>query len=260
MSPRITSNPLGRPRSVNFTRTLPTSDPSGVVGDDCFRATSWSSTYQVTVRVIEPRISTRCRRPEVDRFPSNASAHLVSAILTEALRQADESNPRTALDDATEKLFEPLGIDTRNPYTARFHPDHPAPFDRAGFGWATDAQAINIGAGQLRLRPADLLKIGQLYLNHGQWQDQQLVPAEWVTASVAPSPRSDLYGLMWWLEKTPSGAPAYAARGFGGQLIVVVPAEQLVVVVTAKPTNDYATNSDSVFALVSEVILTTLHR
>ena len=56
---------------------------------------------------------------------SNSSAHLVSAVLAAALRQADGSNPRTVLDYATEKLFKPLGIETRNAYAARFRPDDP---------------------------------------------------------------------------------------------------------------------------------------
>jgi CubicO group peptidase (beta-lactamase class C family) len=77
----------------------------------------------------------------------------------------------------------------RNAYTARFRPDDPTPFENAGFGWATDAQAINIGAGGLRLRPADMLKFGQLYLDHGRWHGRQLLPEKWVAASVAPSPR-----------------------------------------------------------------------
>ena len=191
---------------------------------------------------------------------SNATAHLVSAVLAEALRQADGSKPRSVLEYATDKLFEPLGVDTRAPYTARFDPDDPAPFEKAGFGWATDAEGINIGAGGLRLRPADLLKIGQLYLDNGEWKDQQVVPADWVAASVAASTATETYGFLWWLEKTPSGESAYAARGFGGQLVLVVPDQRLVVVVAAKPTADYATDSDAVFALVSEVILTNLHR
>jgi CubicO group peptidase (beta-lactamase class C family) len=137
---------------------------------------------------------------------SSSSAHLVSAVLAQALRQADGSNPRTVLDYAIEKLFKPLGIGigTRNAYTAPFRPDDPTPFENAGFGWATDAQGINIGAGQLRLRPADMLKFGQLYLDHGKWLGNQLVPEEWVAASVAPSPASSQYGLMWWLETTPA--------------------------------------------------------
>jgi CubicO group peptidase (beta-lactamase class C family) len=190
---------------------------------------------------------------------SNSSAHLVSAVLMQALRQADGSNPRTVLDYATEKLFKPLGIDTRNAYTARFRPDDPTPFEKAGFGWATDAQGINIGGGGLRLRPADMLKFGQLYLDHGKWQGQQLVPEKWVADSVAPSPASSQYGLMWWLETTPSGGSAYSAEGFGGQLIVVVPERRLVVVVASQPTKDYATDSEDVFALVSDVILTRFH-
>jgi CubicO group peptidase (beta-lactamase class C family) len=190
---------------------------------------------------------------------SNSSAHLVSAVLTQALRQADGPNPRTVLDYATEKLFKPLGIDTRNPYTDRFRPDDPTPFEKAGFGWATDAQAINIGAGGLRLRPADTLKFGQLYLDHGTWQAKQLIPEKWVTESIAPSPASSQYGMMWWLETTPSGDSAYAAMGFGGQVIVVVPEHRLVVAVASQPTKDYATDSDAVFALVSNIILTKFH-
>jgi CubicO group peptidase (beta-lactamase class C family) len=190
---------------------------------------------------------------------SNSSAHLVSGVLAEALRRSDGSNPRTVLDYATEKLFKPLGIDTRNAYTARVRPDDPTPFEKAGFGWATDARGINIGAGGLRLRPADMLKFGQLYLDHGKWRGQQVIPEEWVAASAAPSPASSQYGLMWWLDKTPSGDPAYTAAGFGGQLIVVVPKHRLAVTVASQPTNDYATDSEDVLALVSDVILTKFH-
>ena len=188
---------------------------------------------------------------------SNSSAHLVSAVLAEALRRSDGSSPRTVLDYATERLFNPLGIDTRNAYTARFRPDDPTPFENFGFGWATDARGINIGAGQLRLRPADMLKFGQLYLDHGKWHGKQLVPEEWVAASTAPCPASSRHGMMWWLETTPSGGSAYAARGFGGQLIVVVPEHRLVIAVASQPTKDYTTDSEDVFALVSNVILRT---
>jgi CubicO group peptidase (beta-lactamase class C family) len=163
------------------------------------------------------------------------------------------------LDYATEKLFKPLGIDPRNAYTSRLRPDDPTPFENAGFGWATDAQGINIGGGQLRLRPADMLKFGQLYLDHGKWHGKQLIPEKWVAASVAPSPAFSQYGLMWWMEATPTGDSAYAAMGFGGQLIVVVPKHRLVVAVASQPTKYYATDSEDVFALVSDVILTTFH-
>ena len=181
---------------------------------------------------------------------SNSSAHLVSAVLAEALRRSDGSSPGTVLDYATEKLFKPLGIDTRNAYTARFRPDDPTPFEKAGFGWATDARGINIGAGLLRLRPADMLKFGQLYLDHGKWHGEQLVPEKWVAASVAPSPASSQYGLMWWLETTPSGDSAYAARGFGGQLIYVIPELDLVVVITSDPDQERNDAGNLVWATI----------
>ncbi|HEY6688582.1 MAG TPA: hypothetical protein VI094_20500, partial [Propionibacteriaceae bacterium] len=107
----------------------------------------------------------------------------------------------------------------------------------------------------LRLRPADMLKFGQLYLDLGTWHGRQLVPKKWVADSVAPSPTSSQYGYMWWLETTPSGDPAYAARGSGGELIVVVPEHRLVVAVASQPAKDYATDDQDVFALVSDVIL-----
>jgi CubicO group peptidase (beta-lactamase class C family) len=61
------------------------------------------------------------------------------------------------------------------------------------------------------------------------------------------------------VKTTPSGGSAYAARGFGGQLIVVVPEHRLVVAVASQPTKDYATDSEDVFALVSDIIVTTFH-
>jgi CubicO group peptidase (beta-lactamase class C family) len=133
------------------------------------------------------------------------------------------------------------------------------PFKNAGFGWATDAQGTNIGGGNLRLRPADMLKFGQLYLDHGKWHGKQLIPEKWVAASVAPSPAFSEYGLMWWMVATPTGDSANAAMGLGGQLIVVVPKHRLVVAIASQPTKDYATDSEDVFALVSDVILTTFH-
>jgi hypothetical protein len=79
----------------------------------------------------------------------------------------------------------------------------------------------------------------------------------WFLRSIRPSPTSSQYVLMWWLETTPSGDSAYAAMGFRVQLLVVVPEHRLVVAVASQPTKDYVTDSDAVFALVSNVILTT---
>jgi CubicO group peptidase (beta-lactamase class C family) len=98
----------------------------------------------------------------------------------------------------------------------------------------------------------DLARFGYLYLREGQWANQvQVVPAEWIAATVVPStPLNAAYGYMWWLNVEghwvkPSapireegdgqlfaGAPdeLYAAVGALGQVIVVDPVEGYVFV------------------------------
>ena len=65
---------------------------------------------------------------------SNPSAHLAAAVLAAALERSDGDRPRTILDYAREKLFDPLGISTR-PAFSRPLPNLYAPeFAKAGFG------------------------------------------------------------------------------------------------------------------------------
>ncbi len=104
-------------------------------------------------------------------------------------------------------------------------------------------------AYHMYLSTRDMAKIGQLMLNKGQWQGEQLIPAEWVEKSTsAVTPHSTLverwgpadpetphmsYGYMWWLFEefleNPSYEGAYTAIGYGGQYITVIPAEKLVI-------------------------------
>lgn len=60
---------------------------------------------------------------------------------------------------------------------------------------------------------------------------------------------------MWWLGASPAGGVAYAARGSGGQLILVSPEDRLVIVVGSKPTKELEINDEDAYALVSQVIL-----
>jgi CubicO group peptidase (beta-lactamase class C family) len=162
---------------------------------------------------------------------SNASAHLVAAILARA-------TGGSVLAYARAKLFDPLGIDTRSAAEPVAVPSNRPSYDRADFAWPTDPQGVHTGAFLLKMAPQDLLKIGQLYLDHGRWQGRQLVPASWVTAATtAQVPADNLesgghYGYLWWVT-TAAGDPAYAAVGSGGQLIEVVPRRHLVVVVSS---------------------------
>ena len=94
-------------------------------------------------------------------------------------------------------------------------------------------------AGGLRMRPRDMLKLGQLYLDGGMWNGRRVVDQRWIDASVARhstfGPNHD-YGYAWHLHKFRVDGRdyrGYAAEGNGGQFVIVVPELELVVAITA---------------------------
>jgi CubicO group peptidase (beta-lactamase class C family) len=118
---------------------------------------------------------------------SNTSAHLVAAVLAAAIRRADGDHPRSVVNYAREKLFDPLGVDTDPAFVEPLPDTEAADFAVAGFGWGTDPQGIPVGAFGLRLTASDMMKLGELYLNDGAWHGRQIVPAEWVKQVTTPS-------------------------------------------------------------------------
>ena len=140
----------------------------------------------------------------------------VTQLLSHIFKKATGKN----VDEyAAQILFEPLGI---------------------AYHWKHSPTGLPDTEGGLYISAASLAKIGALFLNKGMWQGKQIVPAEWVAASVAPAMKAEDegrhwgYGFQWWLQ--PWGqAPehwAWAARGFGGQELRVVPEQKLIVVLT----------------------------
>jgi CubicO group peptidase (beta-lactamase class C family) len=95
------------------------------------------------------------------------------------------------------------------------------------------------GGSGLLLRPRELLRFGQLYLDDGAWNGRQIVPAGWVRTStrshvrVAPQ-RGPIggYGYDWWVDS--GRTPFFAAHGYLGQVLVVFPRLDEVVVVTSQ--------------------------
>lgn len=74
----------------------------------------------------------------------------------------------------------------------------------------------------------DLARFGQLFLQKGRWGNEQILPEKWVEEStMAHSQMNDKgYGYMWWTY--PEGA--YAAAGYMGQRVLVIPKHRLVIV------------------------------
>jgi CubicO group peptidase (beta-lactamase class C family) len=163
---------------------------------------------------------------------SNVSVHLVAAVLQNAV-------DRPILDYARAKLFDPLGIDTRPAWQGLDTGSPTSGFNKPGFGWATDSAGVNVGGFGLKLTAADLVKLGELYVNGGRWHGRQIVSQEWVDESTSAqlsadqeNPTEGQYGYLWWTGVT-KGHAWFEARGMYGQLIICVPERHLVVVVTA---------------------------
>ncbi|QJC52165.1 serine hydrolase [Paenibacillus albicereus] len=111
--------------------------------------------------------------------------------------------------------------------------------------WSRLAGGQEGGAG-LSMTMRGLAKLGRLYAQGGRWQGEQIVPQEWVEASVKPRHKGLLhyepqvygcYGYHWWVspqDKQP-GPNYFFAFGYGGQYLFVVPELEAVAVVRKRP-------------------------
>jgi len=132
---------------------------------------------------------------------------------------------------AEENLFLPLGVEAGE--------------------WGTDAEGHNNGSGDLHLTPRDAAKFGLMYLNDGEYEGNQVVPADWVHDSLQMYSEdinvtggfpanwglsfSDIgYGYQWWSARAGDHHFDYA-MGHGGQMIVLLNELDMIIVVTAYP-------------------------
>lgn len=81
------------------------------------------------------------------------------------------------------------------------------------------------------LTALELLKIGQLFLQGGNWEGEQIISEDYIQQAISPLESNAGYGMLWW-----RGDDWYGARGYGGQSITVVPNKNIVVVTQATPT------------------------
>lgn len=80
------------------------------------------------------------------------------------------------------------------------------------FSWTRDRSGNPHGMSGLQIHAMDLARIGQLMLDGGRWQGRQLVPQDWVGASIQPGPIDPWSGMLWWL------VPAWDVRRFDDAL------------------------------------------
>ncbi len=108
-----------------------------------------------------------------------------------------------------------------------------------------DATGLFVGSSFVYATARDFARFGLLYLRDGVWEGRRLLPQGWVDFARTPGPagNADVYGAGWWIDPaTGEGRPtkalidtgpqrdAFRAEGSFGQMIMVVPSKDLVVV------------------------------
>jgi CubicO group peptidase (beta-lactamase class C family) len=110
----------------------------------------------------------------------------------------------------------------------------------------TPGQDLYLGGGSY-MRPRDFMKLGQLMLDGGRWNGRQILSKAWVARTLeahAGLHGPDDYGYGWHRLTYQSGGRSYSAfgaAGNGGQLLIVIPDCDLVVMIMAANYGDYRT-------------------
>jgi CubicO group peptidase (beta-lactamase class C family) len=169
---------------------------------------------------------------------SSGSANILSRVLRDAVggREAYAAFVR-------DRLFKPLGMTSA---VAEF-----------------DASGTWIGSSYVHATARDYAKFGLLYLNRGFWEMRQLVPRDWAQGAGQTTVASKgRYGALFWSngrdastgklalsDKLPEDL--YFARGFGGQLVAVVPSHDTVIVMMNA---SYGDESQPIIDLMVDVL------
>ncbi|RFB80889.1 serine hydrolase domain-containing protein [Methylovirgula sp. 4M-Z18] len=140
---------------------------------------------------------------------NDGGPHLLSAILTKLTDQS-------AADYARTHLFAPLGI--------------------TDFYWTADPQGLSIGGFGLFMQPHDMAKLGYLYLHQGRWEDQQILPVDWIKRIQEATIVADQGQKSGWrfgnLFLCIPEKNVFVGWGHHGQYIIVMPAQDMVAVIT----------------------------
>ena len=169
--------------------------------------------YETSRDVIESTFEQKFSHTPGEIFEyRNPQTDLLSGVII-------NSSKMTVQEFAKENLFEPLEIKK--------------------FSWSNfKNNNYPLMSGSLALSSRDMLKIGQLVLDKGKWNDKQIVSEKWIEESTSFKIKSDQmfgYGYLWWIGESQSkpGLKAIFAMGISGRHIIIFPEMNTVVVTTA---------------------------
>jgi CubicO group peptidase (beta-lactamase class C family) len=158
-------------------------------------------------------------------------------------RVVERATGTTLPSFAQQYLFGPLGINT------------------ASVRWNYTLTASNAATvAQLYLRPRDMLKLGVLFQQRGEWRGRQIISRAWVERSTArwSTVGDQDYGYFWWHQWADVALPGgtrrvdmVVATGNGGQKIYLVPSLDLIVVMTG---GNYNAQSPAMTIMAKELL------
>lgn len=146
-------------------------------------------------------------KPGTEFQYNSLNTYVLSAIVTKRTGE-------TLTEYLTQRLFGPLGI--------------------TKYYWETCPKGITKGGWGLFLCAEDMAKLGQLYLQRGKWNGQQLVSEYWIEISTARhlKTQNDTYGYGYqlWMEQRPG---SFEYNGMLGQNVIIYPDMDMVLVTNA---------------------------
>lgn len=146
-------------------------------------------------------------KPGTEFQYNSLNTYVLSAIVTKRTGE-------TLTEYLTPRLFGPLGI--------------------TKYYWETCPKGITKGGWGLFLCAEDMAKLGQLYLQRGKWNGQQLVSEYWIEISTARHPKTQNgtygYGYQLWMEQRPG---SFEYNGMLGQNVIIYPDMDMVLVTNA---------------------------
>jgi CubicO group peptidase (beta-lactamase class C family) len=112
--------------------------------------------------------------------------------------------------------------------------------------WSLDSEGFEKMESGVNARAIDFAKFGRLYLNNGNWDGTQVIPAEWVAQSTRPDALPEAvdyypdefpfksgdgyYGYLWWGLRREETSYDFMARGNLGQYIYISPQKNLIII------------------------------
>ncbi len=135
------------------------------------------------------------------------------------------------------------------------------PLNISNLSWGHTSKKKVLSSGKrLYMTPRDMAKVGQLILNKGTWNEQQIVSGKWLEESTTATTKISGvdYGYLWWnipFKQNEKMINSIVATGNGGQYILILPELDMVVVFTG---GAYNSQEDKLaFAIMKDILLPT---